>query len=86
MLNLRQLRLNGEVIKMRNISNLFGGKMMCVCVFFFLGGGEKEDDELRVLQIRNGLYGGDKEMTSQKEREREVRGLIVEFKAIEIEW
>ena len=84
MLNLRQLRLNGEVINMRNISNLFGGKMMCVCVCVFFG--EKEDDELRVLHIRNGLYGGDKEMISKKEREREVRGLIVEFKAIEIEW
>ena len=42
---------------------------VCVCVFFFFLG-EKEDDELRVLQIRNGLYGGDKEMTIQKERER----------------
>ena len=40
---------------------------MCVCVCF----GEKEDDELRVLHIRNGLYGGDKEMISQKEREKE---------------
>ena len=42
---------------------------MCVCVCF----GEKEDDELRVLHIRNGLYGGDKEMISQRERERSER-------------
>ena len=48
---------------------------MCVCVCF----GEKKDDEVRVLHIRNGLYGGDKEMISQKER-----GLTVEFKAIKI--
>ena len=44
MLNLRQLRLNGEVINRRNISNLFGGKMM---YFFFFFLGENEDDELR---------------------------------------
>ena len=42
LLNLRQLRFNGEVINRRNISNLFGGKMMC---FFFFW--EEEDDELR---------------------------------------
>ena len=44
MLNLRQLRFNGEVINRRNISNLFGGKM----IFFFFFFGEEKDNELRV--------------------------------------
>ena len=38
---------------------------VCVCVWFFFFLGEKEDDELRVLQIRNGLYGGDKERSER---------------------
>ena len=44
LLNLRQLRFNGEVINRRNISNLFGGEMMCIYLFIFW---EEENDELR---------------------------------------
>ena len=81
LLNLRQLRFNGEVINTRNISNLFGGKMMCIYFFIFLRRGRWWVE--REIYIRSGFCGGDKEMISQKEREKE-RGLIVEFKAIEI--
>ena len=35
LLNLRQLRFNGEVINRRNISNLYSGKTMCIYLFIY---------------------------------------------------